>query len=131
MIKGVIARLLAGAGVAAIVGDRIWPMDRPQGQPLPAVVVRRIDQAPLYQDSGSTGLERARVQVDCWADTPPAAIDLAVAVKAQLNDFEGASAGTTFQSVTIIGEHDNSETGAGRASYPRRVGVDFEIWFTS
>lgn len=58
---------LADAGVTAIVGDRVFPGMAPEGAPLPAVVVKRIDAVqlhrPLRVTPGAFALCRARMRL--------------------------------------------------------------------
>ena len=125
MEEAIIARLLADAGVAAIVGTRVFPGMRPQGSALPAAVLNRISGGPLYADDGEVGLEQARIQIDCWADTYTAAKKLARAVTACLSAFDGTVGTTTFEFIELDIERDLQEGGGDAASYPFRTALDF------
>jgi len=63
MEEALIAKLLADAGVSALVGTRIYPGVRPQAGPLPAIVFNLISATPSYsdvegRDGGALGLRR-------------------------------------------------------------------------
>ena len=108
------------------VGTRIYPSKLPQGVTLPAVVYQLIpSEGPLYTHDGDTGLDRGRVQFDCWADT----FDAAIALHAELrSEISGESA--TWDDVTVNhclfeGHEDDQDkkTGAHRRS------DDALIWY--
>ncbi len=128
MEEALIARLLADTGVAAIAGARVFPGSRPQGAALPAVVLNQISGGPLYADDGEVGLEQARIQIDCWAESYAAAKLLARAVTASLSAFEGTVGATTFQFIELDIEQDLREGGGDAASYPFRTALDFLVW---
>ena len=95
---------------------------------LPAVVLTRISGGPLYADDGEVGLEQARIQVDCWAETYAAAKLLARAVAACLSAFEGTVGATVFQFIELDIEQDLREGGGNAAAYPFRTALDFLVW---
>lgn len=121
--------LLAGAGVTAIVGDRVTPISRTQGDPLPAVTVTRVSGAPLYADDGEVGLTNARVQVDSWAETATAARDLSDAVRTRLSAVQDVlQSGVTFIYIMLDNEQDFREGGSQEPDYLFRVSQDFIVW---
>jgi len=61
------ARLLAIGGLTAIVGNRIDWDERPQGDPLPGMVLYLISDIPEMKLTGPTGWRDARVQCDGWS----------------------------------------------------------------
>lgn len=76
------ARLAADATVEELVEDRIYPQVLPQGSTMPAIALTVIDEMPINALTGdpATRLKRARVQVDCYAETYLKAHDVAMAV---------------------------------------------------
>ena len=129
MEADLISYLLADVQVAALVGDRVRPNLRPQGEALPSVTVTRISGGPEYADDGEVGLLDARVQVDCWGDTYTVAKGTAGAVTNRLSAVRDVVEGaTTFLYVTLEDERDLSEVGANRAEYLHRVSLDFRVW---
>ena len=125
MEEAIIARLLADTGVAAIASTRVFPGMRPQGSTLPAAVLNRISGGPLYADDGEVGLEQARIQIDCWAETYTGAKKLSRAVTACLSAFEGTVGTTTFEFIELDIERDLQEGGSDAATYPFRTALDF------
>jgi len=71
------AKLLGTASVAAIVGTRVdWGI-RPQGKPLPAIVLELASGVPGMTYAGPDGWSRSRVQIEHWGRTFKEAKDLA------------------------------------------------------
>lgn len=60
------ARLIAAAPVAALVGDRIYWVDRPQASSLPAITLQTITEDRPQTMAGFDGLDRSLVQMDVW-----------------------------------------------------------------
>jgi len=84
MIAEAIRTLLVDdAEVAEIVAARVYPLVLPQSPTLPAITLQRVSNQTVISQDGP-GMERPRIQVDCWASTYLAARELAAAVKACL-----------------------------------------------
>lgn len=128
MEEGIIARLLATSGVEALVSTRVYPGRRPQASALPAIDLGRVSGAPVYSNDGETGLERARIEINCWAATYTSAKTVARAVKAALSAFFGEAGGINFQYILLDTERDLPETGANQAEYLHRTSLDFIVW---
>jgi hypothetical protein len=126
--------LLAQAGLAALVGNRITWTRRPQGSALSAIVLHVISRTPAYTMDGPTNATPQRIQTDCWAKSYAEAKAVARQVTAALSGThpsigDGASPETfvDFLGSFKEGERDSFEQGAGgEALY--RVGMDFIIW---
>lgn len=61
-------RCLGDAGVAALVGTRVYWRVRPQGSALPALVLTLISDPRPQTLKAFQERRFSRVQVDCWAD---------------------------------------------------------------
>lgn len=125
------AYLLADAEVARLVGARVaWGL-RPRAAVLPAVALAVIDSERDYAMQRPTGLVRARVQVDCWAQTYGDAVYVSRAVRAALSGLRA-----TLDGVEILGafadlERDMSEeddSGASPLDALFRISTDFQLW---
>lgn len=126
--QAVIQYLLAGAGVVALVGNRISPT-RTQGGALPALTITRISGGPEYADDGKVGLLESRLQIDCYASDYTAAKTLAIAVTERLSAVRDVvQDGVTFLYITLDNEQDFREGGAGNFEYLFRVCLDFLVW---
>lgn len=130
MEEAIISRLLSDAGgVAALVSDRVFPVSRGQATALPAVTLQRVSGAPIYVDSGESGLAEARVQIDCWGENYASAKILARAVIDRLSAFSGTEGAYTFQNVLLDTEQDLREGGSNAAEYLFRIRLDFRVWY--
>jgi len=76
--------LLANAGVAALIGTRMYPDQLPQGATLPAVVYYRISGTYAESLGGVKAAGTCRVQLDAYAATRLAADAVGEAIVAAL-----------------------------------------------
>jgi hypothetical protein len=110
--------LSANAPVAALIGTRIYPLLMPESVLLPAIVYQTVATTPQNGFSGNHGLDNVRVQVDCWADSLPAAQALAAAVRP-------AMAVAPLYGLPLLALEDYDST-----TQMYRVIQDFSIWST-
>jgi hypothetical protein len=111
------------ASVRSIVAGRVFWGLRPQGQPLPAIVLNVVSAQRQYQMNGPAGLKSVRVQIDCWSPTYDEAKRLSRFVNTSLG-------GVTFDSIQgsfVEAEQDRSEMDAGGAKV-HCTSLDFRIW---
>ena len=95
-LNATIQSLLANAGVAALVGRRIYPITAPQGGAVPYIVVHLISERDDFVLAGHAGYPEARVSVDCRSTKSTEAQMIGEAVKAALQPLHLApSAGVT------------------------------------
>lgn len=95
--------LIANTAVKAIVSDRIYPLVAPQARTLPLLVYSRVSTDRVTCLDGESGVEFARVQIDCHASTFQGAKALAAAVLTAMD------AATTFDSYPD-GQRDDYES---------------------
>lgn len=126
MEDAIINRLLATAGVTALVGTRVYPGVRTQGSSLPALVFNRISGARDYTMIEASGLVESRVQIDAWAEAYNAAKALAHAVREALSGIKGTFSGIEIDGVFLDSERDGFEVEAPDRLY--RVSMDFNVW---
>jgi hypothetical protein len=79
----IFATLAAAPAVAAIAGDRIYPLRLPEGMTAPAVTWQGIGGG-VYTDLDGDSYDGQRVQFTCWAPTLAQAKELAKAVRPAL-----------------------------------------------
>lgn len=121
MEEQLIQRLLAAAGVTALVSQRIWPGRRSQGSTLPAIVAHRIDGGREYHLKGDSGLSAARMQIDCWGDSYASAKRVARAVVASMSGARWTAGGVRFDGVLIEDESDDTFDEGGQALFRTRL----------
>jgi len=130
-----VALLLAAPAVAALAGDRIYPVQLPDAPTYPGLVVTQVFGGGNYDLEGDVGVENCRVQIDCYADTGQAAAnDLATAVRQFLSGFRGggdSGNACPIQCCTCINNIDMSEPSPERAGprLRRRI-LEFIVWHT-
>jgi hypothetical protein len=108
MEAALIAKLLATAGITALVSTRINWSRRPQGAALPAIVLHRIDGTPDVHHAGASGLVVSRVQVDCWGASYGSAKAVARAVETAITAQTFTQGATRFDVILIDSERDDS-----------------------
>jgi hypothetical protein len=108
MESALIAKLLATAGITALVSTRINWSRRPQGAALPAIVLHRIDGTPDVHHAGASGLVVSRVQVDCWGASYGSAKAVARAVETAITAQTFTQGATRFDVILIDSERDDS-----------------------
>lgn len=85
---GLRAYLLADSGISTLVGAlRIYPVKLPQGQLQPSIVYRRISGLGDHHMEGASGLNRVRIQIDCYSQSVDTANTLANLVKERIDGF--------------------------------------------
>jgi hypothetical protein len=127
--EAMIAKLLATAAVTDLVSTRVYPGSVPQASAMPAIVVNRISGTPIYTDDGESGLQTARLELDCWGDTYSSAKTVARAVIAALSGFVGTVDDVEVQNTLLDAERDMREGGGNAAKYLFRTNLDFIVWF--
>ena len=126
MIKAaLISQMLGDHSVFGIVGSRITPPPRPQGEIAPAIVVRTIVDLlpPIYR--GRQELIASRVQIDCWATSAEQAVALGKAVLAALAQPFSA-AGQRVEGSFVLAARDDGE--AITNGYIHRRILDLRVW---
>jgi hypothetical protein len=111
--------------VSSIVGNRVYPQKAMQGVTLPCVVYSRIgtDERFLYH-SGTTKTALSRFQIDCWAKSPTAALQLSEAVVKCLHGWKGTQSGETIYISQVIDTQDGFDLETNEYVIP----VDVEIF---
>lgn len=115
--QDIITSLGGDSTLTALVGSRIYPLSRPQGDPLPAIVYQRIATTPLNSINGFSRLDAVRIQFSCYAKTLLAAKELAEALRSAMD------ADTALKAICVMEMDDQDE---GTRNF--RTVVDFHIW---
>lgn len=125
----VYGRLAAAAGVAALVGTRIYPDTPVQSPTRPYITYHEVGE----ERSGAFGtrdtLPGVRIQVDCWAETRAGAKALDAAVRSALDAQTWSTGGSGDEAVRAcireggLGSVYESDTKLYRASH------DYVLWY--
>ena len=81
--------LLEAPAISAIVGAKLYPGIAPQGVNFPYGLYSRLSDGNDKHMGGSSGLKRARVQVEWFGLEATVVEDLAAAMEEVLEDYEG------------------------------------------
>ncbi len=124
-----VARLIAAAPVAALAGNRIYWLRRPEEGALPAVTLQLISRPIPSLYKGQQRLLRARVQADCWAETPAEAMALADAIEATIVP-ETVVGNVRFQRSFIDNRSDDDGSGdqSIETEFNPRSRLDLLVW---
>lgn len=91
----IVSILLDDAGVAALVGNRIYPLLAPQNSVMPNIVITQIsDNDPLHL-GGASQLPESRVSVVSRGQTVTEMMNIADAVRAALRDIIHETVGSS------------------------------------
>ena len=119
--------LTENAGLAGVLGGRVYPKRMPQNPTYPTIVYHRISGAREHSHDGSSGLAHPRFQLDLWAKTHIAAKDLAEKVRAALDGYKGVMGGVGGVDVNgVFLEDDDDGYDDDLQVYWWRM--DFTLW---
>lgn len=126
------ARAEAHAGLAALVGTRIYFDELPQKPDYPAVTCQVISDLPAMRGGGEDpSLMRARIQVSAWSEDKREVIVVKNQIVACFQRWSGTEAGVTVDTVFFLNRvalsHPAvSDTSAsGRGVYQQAVDFEF------
>lgn len=119
------ARLLNDPAVAAIIGNRVSWIERPQRSAYPAVVLQIVSSPRPQHMGGVQSFRQSRIQFDCFATTARQAAELCEAVIAAIVPA-GESGETKFLRGFINDVRDLGEDTDG--GFVHRRSIDAYIW---
>lgn len=99
---GLFSLLTADSGIAALIGTRVYPVMLPEDPTLPALLYKFVGGAssPTLTTSG---MQRSRLEIDCYGATYDDASALRSAVIAALNGFQDELGdGTYLQNAELL-----------------------------
>ena len=122
--------LVDDGGVAALVGSRVFPIQRPQGTALPAIVYQQISGVRNHNLAGPIGYVESRFQIVAWSATLEGARSLSDAVREAVDGYDGTSESVVIDHIFMLDEGDMPQLAAGNAElemYGKRI--DIEVVF--
>lgn len=131
MQEALIAALLADAGIAAVVGKRVFWAVLPQGRKLPCLILQTVTGRREYTMRGRARLTYNLVQIDGWASTFEEVQVLKRAVISLVDTFT-----TPPLQAEIEAERDSFEVGDAppvggvKPSDYHRASLDIGLWST-
>lgn len=130
MIEPAFYAILTGnADVAALAADRVFFGNRPQDERRPSILATRTGTRRDRSFDGSFGFDKGSMQFDALATDYPTARELADAVEAALDKFEGTADETTFDYVVVSDVRDTPTAAplAGQATPLFGVSIDVDF----
>lgn len=109
-------QLLATSAVTALLGQRIYHMRAPEGEPAPYAVFTRIDDPQEHSCGDDDGLGSPFYQISVYADDSAEADTAATAIVAALRDYKGTlggSGGFVVERIHYEGRQDIADDPAG------------------
>lgn len=124
--EGLHAHLKGFAGLAALVGERIYPVILPQGVQLPVVRYQRVDSPRVHSRDGYSGLTYPRISVTAFGTSALEAKTVAAQIVAAAVEVQqtGQMGGLPVQGIEIADEVDLYDSQA-KVHY---TVVDLVIW---
>lgn len=109
--EALFAFLTANAGLAALVGTRVYRNKLPQKPTYPAIRYFQASGSEEYSHSGASNWPTPRLQFDCMAPGSTEASAVEAALRAALDGFScpgvmGGSGGVRVDQVTVNGAID-------------------------
>ena len=127
MEEALVAYMLAGTSLAALVGTRINWVQSPQGSASPRIVLYKISGLRDMCMDGPTGFVSTRIQADCIGLTYASAKATARALEARISGYAGTTGGVRFEGIFLIGERDDFND-ADTPDKLFRTSLDFNLW---
>lgn len=121
------ALLVGHAPLTALVGERVYWDQIPQGADRPCVVMYKVSGVPGYHMRGPDGLSTDRVQFDCQAILTTDKWAIASTLEALLSGYRGTVGDTIFNGIFKVLERDKTEPSTENDTFRVRQ-LDFEFW---
>jgi len=122
--EAVVTRMQGYAGLAALVGTRVYPLQVPQDVDLPAIAYQKISSPKTTSHGGDSHLAQSRIQFTIQADTYRAAKAVADQVRACWAGYRATVDGVRIDGALVQDERDGWSEQHGAPV----VRVDVMVW---
>ena len=122
--KAIFARAGIHAGLSALIGSRMYPVEAPQKTAIPYVTYQVISPVRDHAMSAD-GLGLPRVQFDCWAKNRADAMDVRDQILACFDRWSGIAGGITVDS--SVCENDGMDVQTDDITRIPRVTLEFQM----
>ena len=102
-ISAGLAQFLTDSG---LVGERVYPLEVPKDQALPAITYQRIDTPRVRSHQGPSGLAHPRFQLTIQTPSFASMTEIATGLRKLLDGFVGMMGDVRVQSVSVVNETD-------------------------
>ena len=121
--------LLDFSGLTALIGDKLYPDEIPQGIKLPAVIYSKVSDVKDHTLVGQNRLESPMIQFAAFAGSKTAARAIANQLKAALCDLQGELSGLEVQYIRLENEISSLEKSSDGIIKINTEILEFEINF--
>lgn len=122
--EAVVARMQGYAGLAALIGPRVFPLRVPQDAAMPAIAYQKISSPKTASHGGGSHLAQSRIQITIEADTYREVKSTADQVRACWDGFRGTVSGVRIDGALV---QDDRDGWSDQHSAPV-VRVDVMVW---
>ena len=127
--EALVKRLLDHAGLKALINDKIYPEEIPQGTQLPAVFWIKVSDIKDHFLTGQSNLERPIYQFTAQANSKGAVTPVAEQIKKALCDYQGDLHGVEVQKIELQNELSSMEKSSDGTIRIFYEDLEFEITF--
>lgn len=121
------AELIAFAGLAALVGTRVYPRDSaPESVAMPFCQYWKVSGTRLHEFRGAVGMAEPRFQIDAFGTNYKSAKSVITQVRLALDGKRGVIGGVGGVDVAILMENE-IDMGFNPDSKTHQVSADFTI----
>ena len=126
--SAIVTRLEADATLTALISDRLYPDEVPQDDDLPAVFYMTVSDIKDQFLTVQSPLEAPNIQFTAYADTKAEAAEVADAIKASLNDYQGTLSTSTVQYIQLVNELPSKYTTADGTKKFYTHDLEYQVW---
>jgi len=123
------AYLLDCPGITALIGDKLYPDELPQGIKLPAVIYSKVSDVKDHTLVRRSLLESPMIQFVAFAVSKVSARAIANQLKTALCDFQGTLSGLEIQYIKLENELSSIERSSDGTIKINTEILEFEINF--
>jgi hypothetical protein len=120
------ARLSGYAGLAALVGIRVYPAPIPQNATYPLCTYQEISRVPIHVMGATLSVAHIRYQVDSWAATLATAKAVAAQVELALDNYAGTSDSVVIKNTFLeVGQSMDYDPTEGMHRYMQEFVMEY------
>ena len=123
------AHLLAQTGLTALIGDRIYPYEASEGDPLPYIVYQNISDVKNHTLEGQNAFENPVYQFTVYDSDPVTIKAIGRQIKAALSDYHGTMSGLNVQYIELLNELSSKYNNTDGSLNCYTLDLEYQIYF--
>jgi len=128
--EALVAHLLAQPGLTALISQKIFPEEVPQGVSYPAVIYKDISDIKIHTLTGQDNRAQPVKQFTVYANTKADAKVIAKQIETALKDFQGTMSGIYVQYLQLQNEISNMYRSGDGTIRTFTHDLEFQIHYT-